>query len=172
MPSWGRYYARRYIRILIPMVAAVALAVAISVAVAVLATSVLWSLVCEEIYYFIYPALLRARDRVGWSAISGVAWVLALAVVLTNPGAGNYPSYGNAMNWILALPCWLLGCQLAERFDSYCQRPVGTGDLWAWRGGIWVLSVALTIVRFHTPIGYRGSLNPLRRKCAALWLRA
>jgi hypothetical protein len=23
---------------------------------------ILWSLVCEEIYYFIYPALLRLRD--------------------------------------------------------------------------------------------------------------
>jgi peptidoglycan/LPS O-acetylase OafA/YrhL len=169
VPSWRRYYARRYIRILVPMGAAVALAAAVGVTVAGMMSSVLWSLVCEEIYYFLYPALLRARDRVGWSAVAAVAWALSLAVVLTDPRAGNYASYGHALNWILGLPCWLLGCQLADRFDSYCQRPVAPGELWMWRGGIWVLSVGLTVVRFHTPIGYPWTLN-LYAVCAAFWL--
>ena len=167
--SWTRYYARRYIRILIPMAAALGLALLVGMSRASLSNSVLWSLFCEEIYYFIYPALLRARNRFGWSRVSAAAWVLALAVVLTNPRAGNYPSYGHALNWILGLPCWLLGCQLAERFDRFHERPVSAARLWMWRGGAWFLSAAFSVIRFHTPIGFPWTLS-LFAIYAALWL--
>lgn len=83
----------------------------------ILQDSILWSLVCEEVYYTLYPLILKTRVRWGWTSLIGATFAGAYAVVLTNPTAGNYPSYGAGLNWILGLPCWLLGCQLAERWD-------------------------------------------------------
>ncbi len=156
--SWKAYYARRYLRILIPMTAAVALAIPLKMEFGLFTDSILWSLLCEEIYYLIYPLLLQARDRIGWRNLMGVAWILAFLTLLTNPHAINYPSYGPALNWVLGLPCWLLGCLLAEKMDAPA-RPVGTPEIWTWRAGIWLVSMALSGLTFHTPVRYPWTLN-------------
>src|SRR4051812_5187972 len=109
------YYSRRYVRILIPMAAAIALGVPLHLDLTHLNDSILWSLLCEEIYYLLYPlVLVRLRRRMGWRPIIAVSFVFALFVVLTDLRAGNYASYGPGLNWLLGLPCWLLGCELAE----------------------------------------------------------
>src|SRR5258708_14984715 len=122
--SWKLYYARRYLRTLIPMAAALALAVPLKVPFGLFTDSVLWSLLCEEIYYFLYPALLHLRDRMGWRHLMALAWVLSVLVLLTNPRAVIYPAFGWRLNWVLGLPCWLLGCRLAERFEGFKSSPV------------------------------------------------
>src|SRR5712692_5028489 len=111
------YFARRHIRILVPVATAILLGNWVGVRLPILQDSILWSLVCEEVYYSLYPLILKARARWGWASLIAVTFASAYAVVLTNPTAGNYPSYGAGLNWILGLPCWLLGCQLAERWD-------------------------------------------------------
>jgi peptidoglycan/LPS O-acetylase OafA/YrhL len=98
-----------------------------------------------------------------------LVWVLAFLVVLSNPRALSYAAYGPGFNWILGLPCWLLGCKLAERLDSFSAFPVSTKQIWLWRGGAWMLSNALCIMRFHTPIGYPWTLN-LFALVATLWI--
>jgi peptidoglycan/LPS O-acetylase OafA/YrhL len=86
------YYSRRYVRIFVPMVAAIALGVPLRLHLEFLNDSILWSLLAEEIYYFLYPlAFVPLRRRAGWRPIIAVAYALSLLVALTNPYAGNYP---------------------------------------------------------------------------------
>ena len=157
--SWRRYYARRYLRILIPMTVAITLSVPLKMKFGLFTESILWSLLCEEVYYLLYPMLLVARARIGWGTLMTISWSLAFLTVLTNPHAGNYPSFGSKLNWVLGLPCWLLGCKLAEKFDHLDPIPITGAKIWTWRGGAWFLSIVASVLRFHTPIGYPWTLN-------------
>ena len=65
----GRYYLRRYTRILIPVAAAVGIYRSVGQQFvfwgehSILWQSPLWSLLCEEIYYALYPLLRRCGVR-------------------------------------------------------------------------------------------------------------
>jgi hypothetical protein len=59
---------------LIPKMAALGLALPLRVPFGLLSDSVLWSLLCEEMYYFLYPALLFLRDRIGWRYLMALCW--------------------------------------------------------------------------------------------------
>lgn len=159
VPSWTAYYTRRYMRILVPMGVAIGLAAPIKLKFGYYVNFILWSLVCEEIYYFIYPALLRLRDLLGWRMLMALAWVGALLTVLTNPAAKEYHEFGLALTWALGLPCWLLGVRMAERLDLFYSRSVGEMQIWLWRCGIWILSVAFSALRFHANVGFPWTLN-------------
>jgi peptidoglycan/LPS O-acetylase OafA/YrhL len=148
------YYTRRYLRVLIPMAAAILLAAPLRID---LMHSVLWSLICEEIYYLLYPlVLVPLRRRMRWWPIIAVSYVLAFAVVLSNPRLGNYGEHGPALNWILGLPCWLLGCQLAESLPFRTPSRLG---IWTWRAGILGLATVCSVLRFHSPLTYPWTLN-------------
>ncbi len=170
MPSWTAYYVRRYIRILVPMGVAVALAFPLKLKLGIFSDSILWSLLCEEVYYFIYPILLRLRDRLGWRTLLVLAFVVSLLTILTNPRAIVYPAYGPWLNWALGLPCWLLGVRMAERLELFQVRPVSTSQIWVWRAGVWAASVVASVLTFHTPIGLPWTLN-LFAVFAAFWLQ-
>jgi peptidoglycan/LPS O-acetylase OafA/YrhL len=157
--SWKMYFTRRYVRILIPMTVAIALSVPLGMKFGLFSDSILWSLLCEEIYYLLYPGLLTLRDSFGWRNLLIAAWSLSLLVILTHPGARYFLSFGPALTWALFLPCWLLGCRLAERLDSLSALPVSAPQIWMWRVGIWAISVAASAVSFHTPIGFPWTLN-------------
>lgn len=160
IPSIAAYVARRYLRIGIPLLVAVAVSPILGVNLDLFHDSILWSLVAELIYYTIYPGLLALRRLGGsWRGLLAASFVAALLLAATNPGAGNYPSWGVSMNWGLGLPCWLLGCVLAESV-AQDRRPVGIGiGIGGWRLAVWGASIIASILRFHTPIGYPWSLN-------------
>jgi peptidoglycan/LPS O-acetylase OafA/YrhL len=164
------YFARRHVRILTPVLVSVAWAWSLGLRFPVFNNSILWSLVCEEIYYTIYPVLLKIRAHFGWRRMIAGAFLMSVAVVLTNPGAGDYPSFGPGLNWALGLPCWLLGCDLAERWDLVRARPVpGRQAIWSWRVGVLAASAACSALRFHTPLTYPWTLNAFA-VLAASWL--
>src|SRR5262249_22307878 len=131
-PRLIRYYPRRYFRILVPLITAISLYSWLRVDMPLLGHSILWSIVCEEIYYLIYPGLLLFRRRLGSYPLLLLVFVGGLVVAWTDPRAGDYPSYGWKLNWLLGLPCWLLGCVLAEKSDSLCF-PVSFRAIWTWR---------------------------------------
>jgi peptidoglycan/LPS O-acetylase OafA/YrhL len=164
------FYARRYLRILIPVFAAIALAYPVGVKINLFDRTVLWSLVCEEIYYGIYPLLLLLRARFGWRRLIAVSYIVSVGVALTNLPGGDYPSFGPQANWLLGLPCWLLGCDLAESYSPGTQKARRPAIGW-WRVGAWILSMIASVLRFHSPITYPLTLNVLAFYIY-FWLRA
>lgn len=162
------YYARRYLRILVPMAMAIALGASVGVKLTLLSDSILWSLVAEEIYYLLYPLLRQLGSRFGFPRLIAVAYGLSLLVAASDPHAGNYASYGAALNWLLGLPVWLLGCDLAERVSR--PQPVPSRRaIWTWRCGLWGVAALASALRFHTPIKYPFTLN-LFGMLAGAWL--
>jgi peptidoglycan/LPS O-acetylase OafA/YrhL len=157
-PHWPRYFVRRYVRIGIPLLASIGFSLATGIPYVGLSASILWSLQCELIYYTLYPLLLLLRDRFGWKPLILGAFVLSYATVgLVDPRALSYPSYGWALNWLVGLPCWLLGCELAERVR---ERPARLGQrIWYFRLAVWLASAVALALRFHSPVGYPWSLN-------------
>jgi len=163
------YYLRRYVRILVPMVVAIAVAAPLGLRLTVFGGSILWSLLCEEIYYAIYPALLTLRRRVSWTPIIAASFLCAYAVALSMPSAGDYASFGSGLNWVVGLPCWLLGCVLAERADNLRSVRVAGLEVWAWRLSAFFLAVTLSALRFHSRVTYPWTLD-LFAVFAFFWL--
>jgi peptidoglycan/LPS O-acetylase OafA/YrhL len=151
--SWSAYYTRRYVRILIPMAVAIGLGVPLRLNFSLFNRSILWSLLCEEIYYLVYPALLWLKARIGWARLLAASWAAGVLVIMTDPLAKIYPAYGPALNWVLGLSCWLLGARLAEHWDAVLRSvEISNTQIWAWRFGVWAVSVVIPILNFHTPI--------------------
>lgn len=182
------YYMRRYIRIGLPLCIALLLTFALnhksldSLSISSLNDSVLWSLVAELIYYTLYPALMFAKRRFGWRALILTAFAASYAVVLSHPKLaleGYYPIYGWKLNWILGLPCWLLGCLLAERLQPSNASGTSTveakSSIWKWRAGVWFASCITILLQFHQRgqhihLGYSLTLN-LFAIVVFFWLR-
>ena len=157
------YFTRRFVRILIPMGAAVLLANPLQLKLPLFSDSILWSLVCEEVYYILYPSLRRVAARVGWVRLFGASFVVALALALyslrTNDVTlGMYPAYGASLTWLLGLPCWLLGCILAER-SELLHRTITSPQIWSWRFAIWFAAWVCSVLKFHSQLGYPLTLN-------------
>jgi peptidoglycan/LPS O-acetylase OafA/YrhL len=160
IPNLSAYLTRRCLRIFPPMLVATAIGQwVVNVKLALFEQTILWSLLAEIIYYAIYPGLLWLRRCLkGWTPMILVTFAAALLVAATDPSAGDYPSYGRYMNWLLGLPCWLLGCDLAERVGRVPDHEPDQ-TIWLWRGGILLLATTCSVARFHSPFGYPWTLN-------------
>jgi peptidoglycan/LPS O-acetylase OafA/YrhL len=153
----GPHLARRFVRVCPPLFAAMLLSQL--VAGRLLIGNVLWSLICELIYYAIYPALFILIKRCGWYAVLGAAFAGAVAMRLElGRDFGNYVDYGYALTWLIGLPCWLTGCYIAEKVDIARPSPSKRG-LWGIRIGVWALGMVLSMLRFHTPIDFKWTLD-------------
>lgn len=169
-PRLREFYTRRFLRLLVPVAVAIPLSGLVGIRLALFHDSILWSLLAELIYYSCYPILRAAQLRNGsWRGIVIVSFIAASAVAATNHTAGDYPSYGPGLNWLLGLPCWLLGCVLAEFARTVPLRHVSERDIWTWRASILVAAWVCSVLRFHSPIGYPWTLN-LFAVLVALWL--
>jgi peptidoglycan/LPS O-acetylase OafA/YrhL len=164
--SYRAFYLRRYLRTLIPMACAILLAVPLDLPIV---RTILWSLMAEEIYYLIYPLLLVLRNRIGWPRVMLSAWLCSAAVIWLRPNHYEYFGYGWQLTWVVGLPCWLLGCRLAESVERPRRNKISTLRIWSWRAGIWACSSTIVFLTFHTPIHAACYLNAFA--CvAALWL--
>ncbi len=156
----ANFYLRRYLRIGLPLAVALLIASYFHVQYSLFEESILWSLICEEIYYALYPLLMRIKQHTGWRTSLCLSFFLSFLVVFTNTRALDYPTYGNALNWLLGLPCWLMGCKLAESADALLtESPVDNRTIWNWRLSVWLVSCVCLTLRFHSPIGYPWTLN-------------
>jgi hypothetical protein len=163
------FFARRYTRILLPMAAAVILAEPLGIKLTLFQNSILWSLLAELIYYTLYPALRLWWTRWGWlPLIIGSFLIASATAALWAPTATDYTPFGPPLAWLVALPCWLLGCLLADM--TYHLTTPSPRRMWTWRLGIWALSSACSVLRFHSSIGYPWTLN-LFGIAVFFWLR-
>src|SRR5207237_492410 len=110
--------------------------------------SVLWSLVCEEIYYAVYPAIRWVRKMVGWSKLLPVTFALGGLTAATRPEAVDWTAFNAFETALILFPVWLLGCLLAEQCDKL-PAITSSRTIWAWRflalAGSWVCSM----LHFH-----------------------
>lgn len=116
----GDFYARRFVRMVPPALVAGAAFVWFGLLDGRgWNDTIFWSLICEVIYYALYPLIFwgLARGLLRMPillAASVVAAALLFAVNLDIMRVDtNYFSLGYA-TWIFGLPCWLAGCWLAE----------------------------------------------------------
>jgi peptidoglycan/LPS O-acetylase OafA/YrhL len=70
------------------------------------------------------------------------------------------------MTWLITLPCWLLGCRLAE---VDWKSVVRSHEIWAWRFLIWMVSVGLLLLNFHSRATYTYTL-PAFAVLVYVWL--
>ena len=170
-PRLKEFYTRRFLRLLVPVCVAVPLSGLVGVRLTPFQDAILWSLLAELIYYICYPFLRAAHLYFGsWRGIVVASFAAAFAVAATNPSAGNYPSYGSGLNWLLGLPCWLLGCMIAESARADSPRHVSTIAIWVWRTSIFWAAIVCSVLRFHSPVHYPWTLN-LFAVAVALWLQ-
>jgi peptidoglycan/LPS O-acetylase OafA/YrhL len=145
------YYSRRLIRIGGPALIALWLWAVVGVKLQTEDTGIFWSVICEVEYYLLYPLLLRLRLRFGWVSLIVIAQLAAYALAFFHLSdiqrvAGGYPAFG-LWNWVIGLPCWLVGCWLAETSERFPEPSAAL--LWLSRIGIFVTSALLQALRFH-----------------------
>jgi len=155
------FYLRRFLRILIPLACAIGLSFLWGGRLDQFNDSILWSLVCEIIYYFIYPLFLFfVRRGLSWNSVFFGSFIVSILVAASKPQSGSYPSYGPLLNWALGLPCWLLGCLVAEWVKKgFPLSALAKISIWKMRIGVFVVSILVSAIRFHTPVGYPWTLN-------------
>ena len=130
-----------------------------------------WALVCEAIYYLLYPLLRRLAARSSWRTVATVTFVGAFLFSWSRPiHQVIYPAWGYWGDWILGLPCWLLGCVLADS----CRRspPVApsVAMLWTCRATVFAVSACLHNLALQRIVGLHLTLN-FFALLAFFWLR-
>ncbi|MGV3658726.1 MAG: acyltransferase family protein [Prosthecobacter sp.] len=143
--------------------------------------NVLWALVCEIIYYAIYPLLRVLMARFGTHRVVAgfflVSWLFCLLVPET--GYGHIIAYGYGWTWLVGLPVWLCGCALADWFAGKEAVPQVAGRLASWmerhlvpaRAGVWVLSSVLLVLGIQEIVFFKYSL-PAFGLVVLVWLLA
>ena len=164
----------RWLRISIPMIIAYFLAQAADLkAYNIIDGFILWSVVCELVYYSIYPLLLLLSQKTGWAKIFVGSLIVStlLLLFLGSDEYGNIHVYGFYLNWLILLPCWLIGVILAHNYGNNTERQPGRLELWLLRLTIALLASILTYLTLKTRIGYYITLIPYSFVCF-FWLRA
>ena len=168
------FYTRRFVRILIPASAFLLINKLILHENSNPQHTVLWSVICETIYYAIYPILLQLRRRLGWPVLLTISFVITGVLIGTHLSSLSYGRWGYIAlgwkTWIVGLPCWLSGCWLAESYSFF--RPMSAGRIWIVRMTIYILTVFILLFRFHTNSFYSSEciLLDLFTVPACLWL--
>lgn len=157
-PNYYKYYVRRYARIGIPFFFIVFLFNYYE-----LGNSVLWSIEAELIYYTIYPLLIKLKQILGWKLLIAASFLASYLVIFygyfQNPYPMIFPWAGIGFNWLIGLPCWLLGCYLAEQFYRTDQRKVKF--IWGWRLLMLSAFSFASALNFLFSIGWNMTLTSL-----------
>jgi peptidoglycan/LPS O-acetylase OafA/YrhL len=145
------YYSRRLIRICGPALSALVLWKWVGVRENIDDPGIFWSVICEVEYYLLYPWLLRLKRRIGWWPLIAGACLLAYTLAFSQVpaierAAGGYPAFGY-LNWLIGLPCWLMGCCLAEEFERFPQP--SAIQIWLVRIWVFTTSALLLILKSH-----------------------
>lgn len=164
--NWKSFLLKRYIRILFPLAIVFLLGYPLNHP----EKGILWSLICELVYYTIYP-IMYYKQSVDEKKILWIAFLISISIIpfiayndlkslifQTNYNYhGHYWQSGIFSTWIIGLPCWLLGVRMANRIESVS---IPTKQyLLRLRFFIYVLSVLLFIGQKYFYLSFIISMN-------------
>ena len=176
----GAFLVRRYVRIGIPLLFVIACGAAFHIETWRLnlwgpSSPLLWTIVCELLFYTAYPLLWPLIRRFGALPVA-LGSLIPCAFVLAGSRTAHVFQYrGDLLTACVGLPCWLAGTWVAERFARDGQP---TGALARWpiplgRVGIFTVNVLLASHHWvpapHDLLGI-PSLLVLSSPLIALWL--
>ena len=126
---------------------------------------VLWSLICEVIYYILYPLILiivkhgKLKQLLIGTFIISAAWTILYAI-LNGDSDGNFHRTGYLSTWIIGLPIWLLGVLLAEQFtqDKLPTNTFIVKYINVFRILLWGIATVTSVLRFHYGISFAYSI--------------
>jgi peptidoglycan/LPS O-acetylase OafA/YrhL len=113
--------------------------------------STLWSVVCEEIYYAIYPLLNRLSAQTGWVNIIKATFITSILISGYFYEAVEWQDIGVVATAVTLFPVWLLGCYLAEHV-SELKKVCSARRIWLWRVTAVVAMWMALVLHFHLGI--------------------
>jgi peptidoglycan/LPS O-acetylase OafA/YrhL len=137
-------------------------------------TFLLWSIWCELIYYALYPILRILFARFSVFAVLIFSFAVATGVIVYTLTTQTWQGLFNAGNltWLAGMPCWILGCQLAERFASARGGvPATAKTVWSYRAAAAGLGFASCLAMLHLHVSFLISLQ-LFAVFAYFWIRS
>ncbi|HWZ34716.1 MAG TPA: acyltransferase [Mucilaginibacter sp.] len=160
-----KFWIRRFSRILIPLIVIYLVGIKFGHP----EKAVIWSLVCELVYYAIYPLLIKIK--LSWRQKFIFCYLLAatfIVVIARNDILslvhqkdicynGCYWQPGFFLTWVIGLPIWLLGVIMAEHIDTL--KKCSLSRVLSYRIIVYVLSVMLCIGKFHLYLSYLLTMN-------------
>lgn len=169
------YLTRRLVRIVIPAIIAAYWMTKVGVELRPTSYGVFWSVICEVIYYLLYPILLWFARRFSWGALVAISTLVCVFLWWWNAEVirdsfGSYISFGH-WTWVNGLPCWLLGCWVADKPLEHSGRFfLKLGLL---RAAVIVVSIVLRIAQFHAHSFFASNCITLNLFAflVACWLR-
>lgn len=165
------FYFRRQLRIIIPAV----ICVIIYQYTFNLAMGVTWSLICEAIYYLLYPLVLKYIDKL--DLILVVTFVLSYLgtisySLLSDTYNGDFHRLGFLGTWIIGFPIWLLGVKLSVLYVKFKadRLQVSFKKITIIRMCIFFFTSIASVLRFHFDIAF-GYTLPVFSLFAFYWLK-
>ncbi|MGB8353026.1 MAG: acyltransferase family protein [Chthoniobacteraceae bacterium] len=135
----------------------------------------LWSIWCELIYYALYPVLRLLFARTSVFAVLLFSYAVAAGLIVWTLATRAWPGLFSAtsnLTWLAGLPCWILGCHLAEHFSACAATPRTTAaTVWGYRAGAVGLGSASFLAMLHLHVSFLISLH-LFTVFAWFWIRA
>jgi len=165
------FYLKRIVRIGIPAV----IAFVIYLVPFNLTMGVIWSLICEVIYYFLYPIILKYKEKY-FNVMLISSFVLSYLIsinysIFSSDYNGNFHRNGFFITWIVGLPVWLLGVDLASKFaNTSIKRQPAYLKLVFLRLITWATAILFSVLRFHAGLSYTYTL-PVFALLAYVWLK-
>jgi peptidoglycan/LPS O-acetylase OafA/YrhL len=167
----SEFYFKRLLRIIIPSV----IAMIIYHYTLNLFMGVVWSLICEAVYYLLYPFVLKFIKRL--DLIICLAFLFSygstiLYSLYSEDNNLNFHRLGLIGAWISGFPMWLLGVKLSEVYVKFKDEElkISFSKITLIRIGIICLSSVASILRFHYGIAY-GYTLPVFSLFAFYWLK-
>lgn len=169
------FLTARWVRIMIPALVALAMAKFLGLhKFNFIDGFILWSVVCELWYYSLYPLFLWLSRKVSFKSQFLLALIVSffILICLGSDKYGNVNIYGPWLNWLVALPSWLLGCVLAEKiYYKSNEFNTNTNRVILWRVLIALIASAMGWLTLNTSIGFYLTMNPFAI-LAFFWIRA
>ncbi|MXN91966.1 acyltransferase family protein [Flavobacterium sp. Sd200] len=166
------FYSRRILRVALPAIAALIIYYFFDVEL-----TVIWSLICEVFYYFLYPLILKYKEKYFKQMLIGsfvLSYLMTLNYTLFADGDynGNFHRDGFLLTWIVGLPVWLLGVLLADQYQKELQHKEAPTYklLWIWRICVYGIASFILILRFQANIPY-GYTMPLFGILTFAWIK-